>query len=117
MTGKTASALFPALAGALATALAAEGFGPGGMRAEAAELPKKEQCYGISLAGKNHCAAGRGITCAGTSTVDYQGNAWTFVLKGECLKYGDPAFGEKYALPDGRRGSLRRLDRDLPQDS
>ncbi len=31
-----------------------------------------EKCYGVSLAGKNDCAAGPGTTCAGTSKVDYQ---------------------------------------------
>ena len=35
-----------------------------------------EKCYGVALAGKNDCAAGPGTTCAGTSKVDYQGNAW-----------------------------------------
>ncbi|MEM6858801.1 MAG: DUF2282 domain-containing protein [Pseudomonadota bacterium] len=45
---------------------------------------KKEKCYGVSLAGKNDCAAGPGTSCAGTSTVDYQGNAWTYVDAGSC---------------------------------
>ena len=36
---------------------------------------KVEQCYGVAMAGKNDCAAGPGTTCAGTSKVDYQGNA------------------------------------------
>ena len=31
-------------------------------------------------------AAGPGTTCAGTSKVDYQGNAWAFVPKGTCEK-------------------------------
>jgi uncharacterized membrane protein len=48
----------------------------------------KEKCYGIALKGKNDCAAGPGTSCAGTSTVDYQGNAWKFVGKGECEKAG-----------------------------
>lgn len=48
----------------------------------------KEKCYGIALKGKNDCAAGPGTSCAGTSTVDYQGNAWKFVAKGECEKAG-----------------------------
>lgn len=48
----------------------------------------KEKCYGVALAGKNDCAAGPGTSCAGTSTVDYQGNAWKFVDKGECVKIG-----------------------------
>lgn len=73
----------------------------------------KEKCFGISLAGQNDCAAGPGTTCAGTSKVDYQGNAWTLVPEGECAKYGVEA-GDKYALPEGRAGSLEALDRDLP---
>ena len=48
----------------------------------------KEKCYGVSLKGKNDCAAGPGTSCAGTSTVDYQGNAWKYVAKGECVKMG-----------------------------
>jgi uncharacterized membrane protein len=48
----------------------------------------KEKCYGIALAGKNGCAAGPGTSCAGTSTADYQGNAWKYVAKGECAKLG-----------------------------
>ncbi len=45
---------------------------------------KAEKCYGVSKAGKNDCAAGPGTSCAGTSTVDAQGNAWMFVPKGSC---------------------------------
>ena len=41
------------------------------------------QCYGVALAGENDCAAGPGTSCAGTSTVDYQGNAWKYVEGGE----------------------------------
>lgn len=48
----------------------------------------KEKCYGISLKAKNDCAAGPGTSCAGTSTVDYQGNAWKYVAKGTCVKQG-----------------------------
>jgi uncharacterized membrane protein len=48
----------------------------------------KEKCYGISLKGKNDCAAGPGTSCAGTSTVDYQGDAWKYVAKGTCVAAG-----------------------------
>ena len=48
----------------------------------------KEKCYGVSLKGKNDCAAGPGTSCAGTSTVDYQGNAWKLVGKGQCEDLG-----------------------------
>ena len=54
----------------------------------AAQSTPKEKCYGISLKAKNDCAAGPGTSCAGTSTVDYQGNAWKYVAKGSCVKMG-----------------------------
>lgn len=54
----------------------------------AAAEGKTEKCYGISLKGKNDCAAGPGTSCAGTSTVDYQGNAWKHVKTGTCVKMG-----------------------------
>ncbi len=76
--------------------------------AEVAEASSKEKCYGISLAAKNDCAAGPGTSCAGTSTVDYQGNAWKYVPAGECEKYGTEA-SEEYALPDGKKGSLEPI--------
>lgn len=49
-----------------------------------------EKCYGVSLAGKNDCAAGAGTTCAGTSKVDYQGNAWKNVDAGTCVTLATP---------------------------
>jgi uncharacterized membrane protein len=49
-----------------------------------------EKCYGVSLAGKNDCAAGPGTSCAGTSKVDYQGNAWKNVAKGTCATIKTP---------------------------
>jgi uncharacterized membrane protein len=42
----------------------------------------QEKCFGIALKRQNDCAAGPGTTCAGTSKVDYQGNAWTVVPRG-----------------------------------
>ena len=51
---------------------------------------EKEKCYGVSLAGKNDCAAGPGTSCAGTSKVDYQGNAWKYVAKGTCATIKTP---------------------------
>lgn len=74
----------------------------------------KEKCYGVSLAGQNDCAAGPGTTCAGSSKVDYQGNAWTLVPAGDCAKFGAEGSMAEFELPDGRTGSLEALDRDLP---
>jgi uncharacterized membrane protein len=48
----------------------------------------KEKCYGVALKGKNDCAAGPGTSCSGTSTTDYQGNAWKYVAKGKCAEMG-----------------------------
>ena len=61
-----------------------------GMAGPVKAQPSKEKCYGISLAGKNDCAAGAGTTCAGTSKRDYQGNAWKYVAKGTCAKIATP---------------------------
>jgi uncharacterized membrane protein len=49
-----------------------------------------EKCYGVALAGKNDCAAGPGTSCAGTSKVDYQGDAWVLVAKGTCTTVKTP---------------------------
>ena len=51
---------------------------------------EKERCYGISMSGKNDCAAGPGTTCAGTSKMDYQANAWKYVAKGSCVSMTTP---------------------------
>ncbi len=52
--------------------------------------PAMEKCYGIAKAGKNDCKAGPGTSCAGSSTRDYQGNAWKLVKAGTCLKIKTP---------------------------
>ena len=75
----------------LAIAGAAAAFVSTGALAEPVKpQPTKEKCYGVSLAGKNDCAAGAGTTCAGTSKRDYQGNAWKYVAKGTCAKIKTP---------------------------
>jgi uncharacterized membrane protein len=73
------------------------------MSAGPAAAASKEKCYGVAKAGANDCAAGAGTTCAGTSTKDFQGDAWKFVAKGTCVSM---------SLPDGRKGSLSALKRD-----
>jgi len=90
------------IAASVATALS--GF------AHTASAQEQEKCFGVSLAGENDCAAGPGTTCAGTSTVDYQGNAWTLVPAGTCeeMTITDAADGVE------RMGSLEELDRDIP---
>ncbi len=108
---KTASAI--AVAGAFATALSMTA------QTEPANAQEKVKCYGVSLAGENDCAAGPGTTCAGTSTVDYQGNAWTLVKKGTC-ETSTPYLVNKdkeVELPGDRMGSLEALERDMPKES
>jgi len=51
---------------------------------------KFEKCWGVALKGKNDCYAGAGTTCAGTNTVDYQGNAYSIVAKGTCVTMQTP---------------------------
>ncbi|WP_300338622.1 DUF2282 domain-containing protein [Accumulibacter sp.] len=46
----------------------------------------QEKCFGVALKGKNDCKAGAGTTCAGTSKIDHQGNAWSLVPAGSCEK-------------------------------
>ena len=51
---------------------------------------KMEKCFGVALKGHNDCFAGAGTTCAGTSTKDYQGNAFKVVAKGTCVAMKTP---------------------------
>ncbi|APG10007.1 putative membrane protein [Bradyrhizobium diazoefficiens] len=88
------------LAGAISTALATLATAAPLTKAEAdaAIAAKKEKCFGVALKGQNDCAAGPGTTCQGTSTVDFQGNAWKFVQGGTCASI---------ELPGGKKGSLK----------
>jgi uncharacterized membrane protein len=54
------------------------------------KMADQEKCFGVALKGKNDCKAGAGTSCAGTSKVDYQGNAWSLVPKGSCEKTASP---------------------------
>jgi uncharacterized membrane protein len=101
MSAKSAiSALI--LAGAVSSALATIAVAAPLTKAEAkaALAAHKVKCYGVALKGQNDCAAGPGTTCQGTSTVDFQGNAWKFVRNGTC---------ESIALPNGKHGMLKPM--------
>jgi uncharacterized membrane protein len=67
----------------------------------AAQGKAMEKCYGVAKAGQNDCAAGPGTSCSGSSTRDYQGNAWKLVEKGTC---------ERMETPLGK-GSLTPIER------
>lgn len=87
---KTSSLTFAAVALAALTSGAAMAQAKSGdMKSDMAK-PQMEKCFGVSMAGKNDCAAGPGTTCAGTSKVDYQGNAWKYVPAGTCTSIKTP---------------------------
>ncbi len=68
----------------------------------------REKCYGVARAGEND---GIGADASpGGATVDYQGDAWTWVAAGSCATIPLPP------QPDGtpRRGAIEPLRRDLP---
>lgn len=73
-----------------------------------AEAQSQERCYGVALAGQDQGTAAGGK--AGSSRVDYQGDAWVMVASGSCMTMPLPV------QPDGtpRRGALDPLDRDRP---
>ena len=78
------------LAGGIAVALVA-GASMAQAQGQARAAPAVEKCYGVALAGKNDCAAGPGTSCAGTSKVDYQGDAWKLVPTGTCTDIETPS--------------------------
>ncbi|MFJ2466494.1 DUF2282 domain-containing protein [Pseudomonas sp. NPDC087615] len=61
-----------------------------------------EKCFGVAMKGHNDCAAGAGTSCAGTSKMDYQANAWKLVPKGTCAttesKTSPTGFGQMEAF-------------------
>ncbi len=97
----------PKSAAALAALLAAPLVAASPAAAEGA-AHESERCYGVALAGQND-GIGEDETPGG-ATVDFQGNAWTWVPAGRCLTLPLPA------QPDGtpRRGAFQPLARDLP---
>jgi uncharacterized membrane protein len=90
------------IAGAVSTALATVAAAAPLTKAEAdaATAAHKEKCFGVALKGQNDCAAGPGTTCQGTSTTDFQGTAWKFLLGGTCTSI---------VTPNGQHGSLKPI--------
>ncbi|WP_242138772.1 DUF2282 domain-containing protein [Sphingomonas sp. TREG-RG-20F-R18-01] len=83
MTNRTTTALSALLLASLAA---------GATTAAHAQASKPmEKCYGVAKAGKNDCKAGAGTTCAGTSKVNYQKDAWKLVPAGTCARIKTPA--------------------------
>ena len=78
---------------ALTTTLALAALASGAAMAQDKAMDGKtamEKCFGVSMAGKNDCAAGAGTTCAGTSKTDYQGNSFKLVPAGTCAGIKTP---------------------------
>jgi len=88
---------------ALAAAVAAASLMSAGAGAQTADADK-EKCYGISMAGKNDCAATGHNSCAGQSKADFDKGAWKYVAKGTCMNM-------EVTLKDGmkRKGSLNPI--------
>ena len=72
------------LSGLAVAAVLAAAITPAAQAADSA--PQVEKCYGVARAGMNDCKAGPGTTCAATSKVDGQSNAWILTPKGLCGK-------------------------------
>lgn len=78
----------PQTASMVLAAVTALAFSAAAINTASAQSGPKEKCFGVAMAGQNDCAAGPGTTCAGTSKVDWQGNAWKLVNNGSCAKMG-----------------------------
>jgi uncharacterized membrane protein len=72
---------------------------------EAGSEPR-ERCFGVALAGENDGIGLEDDTAK--SSVNYQGDAWSWVPRGTCQTLTLPV------QPDGtpRRGAIRPLERD-----
>lgn len=95
MTTLVVGAFATALAAMSATPASAEEFTEAQKKIQAEHTAlvksgKVEPCFGTALKGQNDCYAGAGTTCAGTSTVDYQGNSFKLVPKGTCTSISTP---------------------------
>ena len=51
----------------------------------ASDTPEMEKCYGVAKAGKNDCQT-KATSCAGSSPVDRQPDAFLILPKGLCGK-------------------------------
>ena len=68
----------------LASAVALAVSGPA-LLTGAAQAAENEKCYGVAAAGQNDCQTANS-SCAGTSTVGGQPDAWIYVPTGTCAK-------------------------------
>jgi uncharacterized membrane protein len=90
----------------LAAAVGLAGLGTLGAAAQTQDDEDRERCYGVAPAGENDGIGER--EDPGSSSVDYQGDAWAWVPANTCLTRPLPP------QPDGtpRRGSFEPLARD-----
>ncbi|NMM27781.1 MAG: DUF2282 domain-containing protein [Glaciimonas sp.] len=80
ITQKTTAAAIALALGAALTVSSAPAIAAGEKMAD------QQKCFGVALKGKNDCKAGAGTTCAGTSKINDQSNAWKMVPAGTCEK-------------------------------
>ncbi len=59
--------------------------GAAGLASHAVAADDVEKCYGVVKAGQNDCQTANS-SCAGTSKVDGQGDAWVYLPAGTCEK-------------------------------
>ncbi len=79
---KTLTLTSVALAAAFTGALAVAGASPA-----AADQVSMEKCYGLAKPGENGCAHAKGLhSCAGNSSLTYDGGDWKVVPAGTCVK-------------------------------
>lgn len=87
---------------ALASVVAA-GFAAGSLQA-ADKRGDREKCAGIVKAGKNDCGTSYS-SCAGTSKVDGDKEAWVYLPKGLCERIaGGMVTNSPHAMPGGKKG-------------
>jgi uncharacterized membrane protein len=80
------SLLFKSVSGAAIAGAIAASAAMFGTPAAAADT---EKCFGVALKGQNDCAAGA-HSCAGHSTVDYDGQSFKLVPAGTCATMETP---------------------------
>jgi uncharacterized membrane protein len=73
-----------------------------------AQKAENEKCAGIVKAGKNDCGTSKS-SCAGTSTVDRDPEAWIYVPKGTCARLvGATVTDKPHNAPGGAGGAAKK---------
>lgn len=73
--------------------------------ASATASNEQEKCYGIVKAGSNDCSTAT-ASCAGSSTIDKQPDAFIFLPKGTCEKIVGGSTTAPHNLPSKLKGNF-----------